>query len=121
MGKELGGKPDDPDYRDAEGRIEYGRLRLRPAFLDGLTSLEAGWEAGHALVLMCSEGKPQECHRTKLIAEELVALGVPVAHIDEQGARRSHQEIMDMITDGQETLFGGHAAASRSRKKHRVA
>ena len=70
---------------------------------------------------MCSEGKPQECHRTKLIAEELVAVGVPVAHIDEQGARRSHQEIMDMITDGQETLFGGHVAASRSRKKHRVA
>jgi uncharacterized protein (DUF488 family) len=117
MGKELGGKPDDPGYVGADGRVDYGRLRLRPAFADGLTGLEAGWEAGHTLVLMCSEGKPQECHRTKLIAEELVALGVHVAHIDEQGAIRSHDEIMAMITDGQETLFGGHAAASRSRKR----
>jgi uncharacterized protein (DUF488 family) len=121
MGKELGGKPDDPGCYNADGRIDYSRLRLRPAFLEGLASLEAGWEAGHTLVLMCSEGKPQECHRTKLIAEEMVALGVPVSHIDEQGARRSHHEIMAMITDGQETLFGGHAAASRSRKRHRVA
>ena len=39
--------------------------------------LEAGWEAGHRIVLMCSEGKPQECHRTKLVAEELVAIGRP--------------------------------------------
>ncbi len=121
MGKELGGKPDDPECFDADGRVDYGRLRLRPAFANGLTSLEAGWEAGHTLVLMCSEGKPQECHRAKLVAEELNALGVPVAHIDEQGARRSHDEIMAMITDGQETLFGGHAAASRSRKQYHVA
>ena len=46
-----------------------------------------------------------------------MANGVPVAHIDERGQTRSHAEIMAMITDGQETLFGGHAAASRSRKR----
>ena len=117
MGDSLGGKPDDPETRDESGRVDYGRLRLIPAFHDGLASLEAGWEAGCRIALMCSEGKPQECHRTKLVAEELVANGVPVAHIDEQGAIRSHAEIMAMITDGQETLFGGHAAASRSRKR----
>ena len=121
MGKELGGKPDDPEAFHADGRVDYERLRLQPAFLDGLASLEAGWEAGHTLVLMCSEGKPQECHRTKLIAEELVRLGVPVSHIDELGTSRAHHEIMALITDGQETLFGGHAAASRSRKQYRVA
>jgi uncharacterized protein (DUF488 family) len=121
MGKELGGKPDDPGCCDAKGRIDYARLRVRPAFLDGLTSLEAGWEAGHQIVLMCSEGKPQECHRAKLIAAELVALHIPVSHIDERGALRSHGEIVAMITDGQETLFGGHPTASRSRKQYRVA
>jgi uncharacterized protein (DUF488 family) len=117
MGDSLGGKPDDPETRDASGHVDYERLRLRPAFHAGLESLEAGWEGGRRIALMCSEGKPQECHRTKLIAEELVAHGVPVAHIDELGATRSHAEVMAMITDGQETLFGGHAAASRSRAR----
>jgi uncharacterized protein (DUF488 family) len=101
--------------------VDYGRCRLRPAFIDGLESLEAGWEAGHRIVLMCSEGKPEECHRTKLIAEELVVLGVPVAHIDEHGRRRSHAAVMDLITDGQTTLFGEHAASATSRKKYRAA
>ena len=70
---------------------------------------------------MCSEGKPQECHRTKLVAEELVALGVPVVHIDERGVERTHREIMDSMTDGQETLFGANAAVAGSRKQYRVA
>jgi uncharacterized protein (DUF488 family) len=117
MGDSLGGMPDDPETRDEAGHVDYGRLRLRTAFHAGLERLEAGWEAGHRIAIMCSEGKPQECHRTKLVAEKLVANGVPVAHIDEEGAIRSHAEIMAMITDGQETLFGEHAAASRSRKR----
>ncbi len=58
---------------------------------------------------MCAEGRPQACHRTKLVAEELVANGVPVAHIDERGAIRSHAEIIAIVTGGQEPLFGGRA------------
>ena len=121
MGDALGGKPDDPTCYSQDGRVDYERCRLRPAFLEGLASLEAGWEAGHRMVLMCSEGKPEECHRTKLIAEELSAVGVPVVHIDEQGQSRTHSVIMDVITGGQETLFGEHAAAATSRKRHRIA
>ncbi len=70
---------------------------------------------------MCSEGKPTECHRTKLVAEELVRIGVPVSHIDERGVERSHEAVMDSITNGQGTLFGASAAAAKSRKKHRAA
>jgi uncharacterized protein (DUF488 family) len=121
MGDALGGKPDDPGCYGPDGKVDYQRCRLRPAFMDGLESLEAGWEAGHQIVLMCSEGKPEECHRTKLVAEELVAVGVPVAHIDERGQAQSHAAIMDLITDGQITLFGEHAAVASSRKKYRAA
>jgi len=121
MGDALGGKPDDPGCYREDGRVDYERCRLRRAFQDGLAALEAGVEAGHRIVLMCSEGKPQECHRTKLVAEELVAIGVPVVHIDERGAERSHREVMDSITDGQGTLFGANAAAAGSRKQYRVA
>jgi len=121
MGDTLGGRPDDPGCYDADGRVDYERCRLRPAFQDGLASLEAGWEGGHRIVLMCSEGKPHECHRTKLVAEELVRRGVPVTHIDERGVERTHEAVMESITNGQGTLFGAAAAASRSRKKHRAA
>lgn len=110
MGDSLGGKPDDPEARAATGRVDHERLRLRPVFRAGLERLEAGWEAGHRIALMCAEGKPQGCHRTKLVAEELVANGVPAAHIDEHGAIRSHAEIMAIVTGGQEPLFGAHAA-----------
>ena len=121
MGHALGGRPDDPSCYGSDGRVDYARCRLRPSFVEGLESLEAGWESGHRIVLMCSEGKPEECHRTKLVAEELIAAGVPVVHIDENDRLRSHRAVMDLITDGQGTLFGEHAAVAASRKKHRLA
>jgi uncharacterized protein (DUF488 family) len=97
MGRELGGQPG--------GKPDYAQMPLRPAFLEGIARLEAGREGGHRLALMCAEAKPQACHRTKLVAEELVAQGVPVAHIDEHGDLRSHAEIMQLMTGGQEALF----------------
>jgi uncharacterized protein (DUF488 family) len=121
MGDSLGGRPADPDCYDEDGHVDYERLRLRPAFREGLERLCGGWREGHRLALMCSEGKPQDCHRTKLIAEELVARGVPVAHIDERSRLREHAEVMELITAGQGTLFGDHAATTRSRKQYRVA
>ena len=108
MGDSLGGRPDDPGSFREDGRVDYERRRVHPEFQEGIGSLDAGWEAGHRIVLMCSEGKPQECHRAKLVAEELVA-------------ERTHREIMDSLTDGQETLFGANAAAAGSRKQYRVA
>lgn len=121
MGDALGGRPDDPGCYREDGRVDYERCRLREAFQDGLASLQAGWEAGHRIVLMCSEGKPEACHRTKLVAEALVARGIGVAHIDEHGVERSHREIMDSITGGQGTLFGPSGATSGSRRPYRVA
>lgn len=97
MGRELGGQPG--------GKPDHARMRMNPTFLEGIASLEAGHEAGHRIALMCAEAKPQACHRTKLVAEELVAHGIPVAHIDEHGDLRSHAEIMQLVTGGQEALF----------------
>jgi uncharacterized protein (DUF488 family) len=52
MGATLGGRPNDPACYDEDGRVDYRRCRVRPAFLEGLASLEVGWEAGHRLTLM---------------------------------------------------------------------
>jgi uncharacterized protein (DUF488 family) len=97
MGRELGGQPG--------GKPDYAHMRLRSAFLEGVGRLEAGLAAGQRIAMMCAEAKPQSCHRTKLVAEELVARGVSVSHIDEHGDLRSHAEIMQLVTGGQEALF----------------
>jgi uncharacterized protein (DUF488 family) len=97
MGRELGGQPG--------GKPDYAQMRLRPAFLAGIARLEAGREAGYRIAVMCAEAKPQSCHRTKLVAEELAAHGVPVSHIDEHATLRSHAEIIQLVTGGQEALF----------------
>jgi len=71
MGDALGGRPDDPGCYDASGHVDYERCRLRPEFARALEALEAGRESGLRIVLMCSEQRPEECHRSKLVAEEL--------------------------------------------------
>jgi uncharacterized protein (DUF488 family) len=79
-----------------------------------------GHESGAMIVLMCSEGRPQECHRAKLVAAELVALRIPVVHVDEAGDVRTHDEIMGLVTGGRDALFDEPASATRSRRAHRV-
>ncbi|MCB0160946.1 MAG: hypothetical protein KDD83_22590, partial [Caldilineaceae bacterium] len=66
-------------------------------------------------VLMCSEGKPETCHRSKLIGKTLDEEGIPVAHIDETDTLRTQAEIIFRLTDGQLSLFGGHDFTSRKR------
>lgn len=120
MGQGLGGRPDAPECYDEEGRVDYDACRRRAAFVRDIERLERGWREGHRIAVMCSEGRPQDCHRTKLVAEELVSRGVPVSHIDADGDVIRHDEVMERIAEPQGTLFGP-AAATRSRKQYRVA
>jgi hypothetical protein len=69
-------------------------------------------------VVMCSEGKPEECHRSKLIGETLVRENIEVGHIDENGNLLSHEEVIARLHRGQFTLFGPADRAFRSRKKY---
>jgi len=44
----------------------------------------------HVLALMCAEANPLECHR-QLIADALLARGLPVRHVLADGRVRDHQ------------------------------
>jgi uncharacterized protein (DUF488 family) len=120
MGDSLGGRPDDGACYKPDGQIDDVACRRRPAFQDGISALGAGHESGAMIVLMCSEGRPQVCHRAKLVAAELVALRIPVVHVDEAGDVRTHDEIMGLVTGGRDALFDEPASATRSRRAHRV-
>jgi uncharacterized protein (DUF488 family) len=114
MGDTLGGQPRDPDcYTD--GKVDYEKVRRQPFFQAGLDRLRQAHEQRLRAVLMCSEGRPEQCHRSKLIGVALVAAGIPVAHIDEDGRVLTQTQVMDRLTGGQLDLFGGPPLTSRKR------
>ena len=82
MGDAIGGKPSDPLYLDAYGKVMYGKLAASETFQEGLDRLEKGLVDGWAIVLMCAEEDPLKCHRHLLIANELeLKRDIPVWHI----------------------------------------
>ena len=68
---------------------------------------------------MCSEGKPENCHRSKLDGQTLTAQGVEVLHIDEQDALISQKDVLLRLTGGQPSLFGDDFFTFTSRKCYR--
>jgi uncharacterized protein (DUF488 family) len=121
MGDELGGRPESPACYDGDGRVDYRACALQPAFRKGVQRLRNAWEAGHSVVLMCSEGRPEDCHRTKLVATALVEAGVNVRHIDECGELRTHEEVLDRLRGHQTTLLENPDLLVKSRSRYRAA
>ena len=101
---ELGGRPEDDRFWIDDRKVDYERLREIPEYQRGIERLLDARNQGHTICLMCSEGRPEECHRSKLIGESLVVLDVPVDHIDAEGELRTHDEIIRLLTKGQLTF-----------------
>lgn len=115
MGDTLGGLPvDDECYTD--GRVDYQKTARSDAFKTGLNRLIRASNIPENVIVMCSEGKPHECHRCKLIGVELQACGVNIMHVDENGLVITQDEAYMRLTQGQESMFG-HALTSN--KKYR--
>jgi uncharacterized protein (DUF488 family) len=114
LGRQLGGQPDDPScYID--GKVDYAAVRQLPAFQEGIDRLERAYRQGRRVALMCSEGKPELCHRSKLIGQSLVEREIPVLHIDENDRLLSQDEVTERIDGGQLNLFGERDFTSRKR------
>lgn len=95
LGQELGARSQDPACY-VEGKVQYRRLAETDSFRRGLDRVEAGAER-YRLALMCAEAAPTECHRTILVARELVARGWPVLHVHTDGALESHGDLLDRL------------------------
>ncbi|MFL5735173.1 MAG: DUF488 family protein [Chloroflexia bacterium] len=117
MGDTLGGRPSDTTLY-INGKVDYELVRTKPFYLEGIARLRSALDQGLCLALMCSEGKPQECHRSKLIGYTLDAEGIEVLHIDEIGAIKTQQDVVNDLTHGQQSMFGLPPVVSTSRKKY---
>lgn len=98
LGGELGGRPLDYSCYGDDGKVDYDRLANTEWFDEGIRRII--WRADNrAVVLMCSEKEPLDCHRTILIANALVERGVDVRHILADGGLECHSDSMDRLMD----------------------
>ena len=114
VGDVLGGRPDDPACY-VDGKVDYAAVAQTPAYRAGIERVRRAFTQQRRVILMCSEGKPEACHRSKLIGETLTRADIPVIHIDEEDAPRTQEEIIFRLTAGQLSLFDDHDFTSRKR------
>jgi uncharacterized protein (DUF488 family) len=120
LGEQLGGRPQDTECY-VNGKVDYAILRTKPFYQQGIRRLSLAWEKQAHMALMCSEQKPQECHRSKLIGHTLHEQGIQVRHIDELGKLKTQEEVDNILSGGQLSLFDDPALNKKiglSRKKY---
>ena len=95
LGRELGGRSDDPSCYE-HGCVRYDRLAQTPRFQEGLQRIVRGAKE-HRVALMCAEKEPLHCHRTLLVGHELDKSGIDVAHILPDGRLEPHAGAMTRL------------------------
>ena len=97
LGRELGARSEDPSCY-VHGKVQYDRLAKSPLFQNGIDRVSEGMQ-DFRLALMCAEKDPLTCHRTILIARQLVKLGVRVEHILYDGTLETHEDALNRLLD----------------------
>ena len=103
-GDSLGGRPNHPSLFLRDGKPDYDAMAETAEFVRGL---EQAIDAARRerVCLMCSEEDPTFCHRSRLVAEQLVKAGCNVLHIRHDGSVESHADVVRRRTGGQLALF----------------
>lgn len=114
MGDTLGGRPDDETCY-VNGKVDYEKVKATEFYQRGIERLHTAFMQQQSVVLMCSEGKPEECHRCKLIGATLTTQDIPIIHIDENGDQVTQEKVVERLTGGQLSMFGEDAFHSRKK------
>ncbi len=106
LGRQLGGRPEGPEFYDATGHVLYWKVAQSPAFQEGIARLESGMRR-FAIALLCAEEDPARCHRRLLVGRVLAERGVSVEHIRGDGRLQSEAELSaaDGVRAPQMSLF----------------
>jgi uncharacterized protein (DUF488 family) len=108
VGDTLGGLPEDRSCYDFNGKVVYDLIKEKHFFKKGLNRLTTANDKKIKLAIMCSESKPEECHRSKLIGQELLKKDISLNHIVSAERIKSQETVMIELTKGKGTvdLFG---------------
>ena len=118
LGDILGGLPADKSCY-TKGKVDYQLLKDKEFFKDGIQRLIKANGKNIDAVVMCSESKPEECHRSKLIGQALAVESIELIHITGLNESKTQTTIMNELTKGKGTvdMFGNETNFS-SRKKY---
>lgn len=78
---EFGARHTDSAMLDADGVVDFAKVRASEAFRQGVQRLHSALTQGFNVALMCSEANPFDCHRFAMISYQLVREGFTVQHI----------------------------------------
>lgn len=119
VGHQLGGLPDDNTCYDAHGKVVYDQIRDKEFFKQGIERLIKADRNKNRIALMCSEAKPSECHRSKLIGKELQNHQIELLHIVGPNKLKSQNEVINEFNKGlNETDLFGNSTKYKSRKSY---
>jgi uncharacterized protein (DUF488 family) len=118
LGEQLGGLPTDLTCY-TNGKVDYDKIKDKDFFKEGLNRLITAHKKHIKVAIMCSESNPKQCHRSKLIGEELRKLGISLNHIINENLVKDQFTVMTEVTKGlpMQNLFGETISFS-SRKKY---
>lgn len=108
MGDSIGGRPKDITCYDEDGKVDYEKVKTKDFFIDGIERLKTASSKNINVVIMCSESKPCECHRSKLIGRVLQTDKIILQHIDEKGKLKDQVTVINELNKGysEVDLFG---------------
>lgn len=119
MGDTLGGRPADVSCYNNHGKVDYDVVKQKDFFIKGINRLRTASDKDICIALMCSESKPQDCHRSRLVGNALVAGGVTLAHIDETGIIKEHDIVIGEVYKGIKGIdLFANVVIGNSRKTH---
>jgi hypothetical protein len=121
LGDTLGGRPPDRDLYDADGRVDYERVRRTADFQRGLDRLLHGL-AGFRVAMMCGEEDPLSCHRGLMITPALVERGLAPLHLRGDGSIETTEALERRLLDETQVGAGivdGLFAATLTAEDHR--
>ena len=94
--------------------MSYAKLARTELFRKGIERLRTEM-AEHRISLMCAEREPLECHRTILVARELVREGLAVTHILGDGSLESHEHALQRLAASLKLMDGDLFSDSTER------
>jgi len=115
MGDTLGGRPSDESCYE-NGHVIYEQVQKRAFFKEGIRRLQKALSQNLKVCLLCSETRPEQCHRSKLIGVALSSLGVEVIHLGANGERLTQVEVLRTLESLQGDLFGTSLRSRRAYK-----
>jgi len=119
VGDSLGGLPEDRSCYDRNGKVVYEIIREKEFFKEGLKRLLIANERHLNIAIMCSESDPCECHRSKLIGQELLKQNISIKHIVGKLKFKSQELVMEELTNGNGLVdLFGNVTEYTSRKSY---